>query len=68
MVGRHRYPHSRRLLISADGGSNSYRSRAWKAELGRLATQIGLEITVCRLPPGTSKWSKIKHRPDFRSM
>jgi len=62
-VGRDRYPHSRRLLISADGGgSNSSRSRTWKAELATLAAQTGLQITVCHLPPGTSKWNEIEHR------
>ena len=51
------------LLISADGGgSNGYRLRAWKTELGALATETGLAITVCHLPPGTSKWNKIEHR------
>ncbi len=62
-MGRDRYPHSRRLLISADGGgSNSSRSRTWKVELGKLAAETGLEITVGHLPPGTSKWNKIEHR------
>ena len=62
-VGRADYPHSRRLLITADaGGSNGYRTRAWKAELAALAVETGLEITVCHLPPGTSKWNKIEHR------
>lgn len=62
-VGRAGYPHSRRLLITADaGGSNGYRTRAWKAELAALAVETGLEITVCHLPPGTSKWNKIEHR------
>ena len=27
-----------------------------------LATETGLEISVCHLPPGTSKWNKIEHR------
>jgi hypothetical protein len=37
--GHHDYPHASRLLITADaGGSNSYRTRAWKAELAALAT------------------------------
>jgi len=27
-----------------------------------LADQLGLAITVCHLPPGTSKWNKIEHR------
>lgn len=61
--GRHDYPGSRRLLITADaGGSNGYRTRAWKHELAALALQTGLEITVCHFPPGTSKWNKIEHR------
>ena len=62
-VGRHRYPDTDRLLICADGGgSNGYRVRAWKIELARLAAETGLTITVCYLPPGTSKWNKIEHR------
>ena len=27
-----------------------------------MAAQTGLAITVCHLPPGTSKWNKIEHR------
>ena len=62
-IGRRRYPHADRLLICADGGgSNGYRVRAWKIELAALATETGLAITVCHLPPGTSKWNKIEHR------
>jgi hypothetical protein len=61
--GRHDYPHAHRLLITADaGGSNGYRTRAWKTELATLAAETGLAITVCHLPPGTSKWNKIEHR------
>jgi hypothetical protein len=52
-----------KLLITADGGgSNGYRSRQWKTELAGLAGRTGLDITVCHLPPGTSKWNKIEHR------
>jgi Rhodopirellula transposase DDE domain len=61
--GRHDYPQANRLLITADaGGSNGYRTRAWKTELAALAAESGLAITVCHLPPGTSKWNKIEHR------
>lgn len=61
--GSHDYPNATRLLITADaGGSNGYRSRSWKAELADLAVETGLTITVCHLPPGTSKWNKIEHR------
>jgi Rhodopirellula transposase DDE domain len=62
-VGQPAYPHATRLLICADGGgSNGYRTRLWKTELARLAAGTGLQITVCHLPPGTSKWNKIEHR------
>ncbi|GAA0699806.1 hypothetical protein GCM10010193_63160 [Kitasatospora atroaurantiaca] len=61
--GRLDYPNATRLLITADaGGSNSYRYRAWKAELSALAAETGLAITVCHFPPSTSKWNKIEHR------
>ena len=36
--------------------------RLWKWELQQLADEIGLPISVCHLPPGTSKWNKIEHR------
>jgi hypothetical protein len=63
MVGSRAYPKAKRLLITADaGGSNGYRVRLWKVELGRLAARTGLAITVCHFPPGTSKWNKIEHR------
>jgi hypothetical protein len=63
VLGAERYPNARRLLVTADaGGSNSYRNRLWKVGLGRLATETGMDITVCHYPPGTSKWNKIEHR------
>jgi len=62
-VGSLAYPQADRLLVTADaGGSNGYRVRAWKTELARLAAETGLQITVCHLPPGTSKWNRIEHR------
>jgi transposase len=62
-AGRGEYPAARRLLITADaGGSNGYRTRAWKAGLAALAAETGLEITCCHFPPGTSKWNKVEHR------
>ena len=57
------YPDADQLLICADGGGgNGYRVRAWKHELWRFAQEADLAITVCHLPPGTSKWNKIEHR------
>ena len=62
-MGKQQYSNSKKLLITADGGgSNSSRGRLWKTELQKLATEIGLEISVCHFPPGTSKWNKIEHR------
>lgn len=62
-MGQERYSEARSLLISADcGGSNGSRLRLWKWELQQFANRSGVEITVCHLPPGTSKWNKIEHR------
>ena len=62
-MGKKRHPKAKRLMITADsGGSNGYRLRLWKVELQKLADQLKLPITVCHLPPGTSKWNKIEHR------
>jgi hypothetical protein len=62
-MGSAMYPKARRLLITADaGGSNGYRVRLWKLALQELANDLGLRISVCHFPPGTSKWNKIEHR------
>lgn len=62
-MGRKKYPNTRRLLVTADGGgSNGHRPWLWKFELAKLAKATGLDITVCHYPPGTSKWNKIEHR------
>ena len=63
LAGRKRKQGAKRLLICADaGGSNSNRSRTWKLHLRELADELGMAITVCHYPPGTSKWNKIEHR------
>ncbi len=62
-MGRIAYPEAEKLLITADGGgSNGSRNRLWKRELQRFADEIGLVVSVCHFPPGTSKWNKIEHR------
>jgi transposase len=62
-MGRRAYPAAPEILITADGGgSNGARVRLWKAELQRLADEMGLRLHVRHFPPGTSKWNKIEHR------
>ena len=62
-VGKIRYPNALELVITADcGGSNGNRTKLWKRELQKLATQIKLTIRVRHFPPGTSKWNKIEHK------
>lgn len=62
-LGQPLYPKATSLLITADGGgSNGYRVRLWKIELQQLANELRIPISVCHLPPGTSKWNKIEHR------
>ena len=58
-----KYPNATSLVITADGGgSNGYRLRLWKLELQGFVDELGFPVTVCHLPPGTSKWNKIEHR------
>jgi len=62
-MGKSIYPNTKKLLITADsGGSNGYRRKLWKTELQKLSSEIGCSISICHLPPGTSKWNKIEHR------
>ena len=62
-MGAKTYPQAKELLITADaGGSNGSRCRLWKKGLQDVADELGLKMTVCDFPPGTSKWNKIEHR------
>jgi hypothetical protein len=63
MMGKLKYSDAKELYITADaGGSNGYRSRAWKVELQKFSDETRLRILVSHFPPGTSKWNKIEHR------
>ena len=62
-MGCRQYMNADRFLICADsGGSNGYRIRLWKFELQGFVDETGMSVSVCHLPPGTSKWNKIEHR------
>jgi len=63
LIGKDQYHNAKNLLICADGGgSNGSRRKGWKYFLQEFADEIKITITVCHLPPGTSKWNKIEHR------
>jgi len=63
VVGRRRYPGTRRLLVEMDGGgANDPRTWLWKVALQRRADETGLIIVVTHYPPGASKWNPIEQR------
>lgn len=61
---RQQYPNADELLIFADGGgSNGFRSRAWKYQLQtELSSKFGIKISVCHYPSGCSKWNPVEHK------
>lgn len=61
--GQFDYPEATSLLILCDGGgSNNARHYLFKADLQKLADEIGIEIRVAHYPPYTSKYNPIEHR------
>jgi len=62
--GRTAYATAQQLLILGDcGGSNGYRSKAWKLNLQeKLCDSLKLTVTVCHYPSGCSKWNPIERR------
>ena len=51
-MGRRAHPEATSLFITADaGGSNGYRSRAWKRELQTFADETQLRVRVSHFPP-----------------
>ena len=67
-VGRPRYPRATRLVITATAAAATARACvSWKRELQRLANELGLDIVVHHLPPGTSKWNKLSSTAFSRS-
>lgn len=63
VLGKYYYINPNALLITADGGgSNGSNRKGWKFYIQEFANEINIPITICHLPPGTSKWNKIEHR------
>lgn len=61
--GQSLYPQAQEVLLLCDGGgSNSARTYLFKADLQRLANQLGKPFRVLHYPPYCSKWNPIEHR------
>jgi hypothetical protein len=61
--GRVLYPQAEEIVLFCDGGgSNSVRTYLFKADLQKLADQLGKVIRVLHYPPYCSKWNPIEHR------
>jgi transposase len=57
---RDRQPAVReQLLVVPDTSVWAIGSRAWRRAVGRLATDTGLTVSVCYLPPVTMRWLRI---------
>jgi Rhodopirellula transposase DDE domain len=51
------------LFITADYSErDEYYLQLWKAQLQKLANEIGLIIQFAHFPPATSKWNNVEHR------
>ena len=63
LLGRAEYPRARTLLVIVDeDGGDAQTLRLWKLGLQDLADKSGLSISVCHLPPGATRWTRLKHR------
>jgi hypothetical protein len=61
--GQYYYPNAGSILLLCDsGGSNSYRHYLFKADIQKLADEIGVEIRIAHYPSYASKWNPIEHR------
>jgi len=61
--GKQGYPHATSILILCDGGgSNNAHHYLFKADVQKLADEIGVEIRIAHYPPYTSKYNPIEHR------
>jgi hypothetical protein len=56
-LGRRRFRRAKQVLIVAD--FTTQRAGAWKLALQRVADGTGLSLTICKLPLGTSRWTRI---------
>jgi DDE family transposase len=62
-MGKDLYLNAEQLLIHVDSGScPELNNKSWETKLGKFAYESKLDISVCHLPPGATKWRKIEHK------
>ena len=62
-IGAENFPGYFELTVAADsGGSNGKHVYLFKAELQKLADELGVKIHVHHYPSGTSKHNKVEHQ------
>ena len=63
LLGSAAFPKAKTLLVIVDEeGDHGPILRLWERGLQDLADESGLAISVCHLPPGTSRWTRLEHR------
>jgi hypothetical protein len=68
-MGRSVYRRAKHLLIIIDGiYPNEDTNRLWKLHLQGLVDKLGIQISVCYFPAGTSKWNLIQHQMAARTI
>ena len=50
------------MIVCDGGGSNGWRNRLWKYAMALFAEEAKIQVHVCHLPAGASKWNKVEHR------
>src|SRR5262249_53941564 len=59
--GRASYPEAKDLLVITDiAGTRGKTDQAWKVALQSLADEVGLALSVCYLPSGTTRWARVE--------
>lgn len=61
LIGRPSWPRAARLMVVCDGFFSGDETLFTK-QLAFFARETGLEITVCHMPAGTTKWNRVPHR------
>ncbi|MDR1296061.1 MAG: ISAzo13 family transposase [Deltaproteobacteria bacterium] len=59
--GQDLFPGATCLFVTGDNCGGCQKT-AWRAEMQKLSSAVGLPVEFCRFPPGTSKWNRPSQR------